>query len=96
MLMESGDGLMEASGHSVTGKLENQIILGEMKTLLKSTLGQLVCGMMILTLNLQKDRFVNMIQLMMVSCKYDDLTNFEIKLVKYTYLYSRTLLFQVM
>ena len=86
--MGSGDGQMVASGHSVIGKLENQIILGEMKTLLKSTLGQLVCGMMILTLNLQKDRFVNMIQLMMVSRRCDDLTKFELKLVKYTYLYS--------
>ena len=33
MLMESGDGQMEASGHSVIGKLENLIILGEKKTL---------------------------------------------------------------
>ena len=68
-LLDSGVGQMGAPGHSVTGELENLIIMKGMKILLKSTSGQLVCGMMILMLNLQKDLFVNIIHLPMVSLK---------------------------
>ena len=60
-LKESGVGQMAAPGHGGTGNLENLIMMGDMKILLKSTFTQLVFGMMIQMLSLEKELFVNII-----------------------------------